>query len=245
MSAYIDSHDTLHSEQAASLALTCPHCLVLSHITPLSIPRYAELVRARPKQIGLVYRCDSCNAPIFLRCAVRSYLPGRIELSPQFSEVERPREKFTFTYLPEEIETLFREALACYSHGAFNAFASMCRRTMQAVFANLGEAGKLHIFDELSELRDMAQIDANSFAAIKRVLFGNDADPGPGLPLFDDDQAGLLLEVMKDLLYQSYVRKGRLQQAMVVRRFFSDQSERPPATRPARQPPPEFSNNPD
>ena len=29
---------------------------------------------------------------------------------------------------------------------------------------------------------------------------------------------------MKDLLYQTYVRKGRLQQAMVVRRFFSDES---------------------
>jgi hypothetical protein len=36
----------------------------------------------------------------------------------------------------------------------------------------------------------------------------------------------VLLEVMKDLLYQMYVRKGRLQQAMMVRRFFSDESLR-------------------
>ena len=35
------------------------------------------------------------------------------------------------------------------------------------------------------------QIDqATSFALIKRVIFGSDADPGPGLPLLDDDQAG-------------------------------------------------------
>jgi hypothetical protein len=46
------------------------------------------------------------------------------------------------------------------------------------------------------------------------------------VPLLDDDQAGLLLEVIKDLLYQSYVRKGRLQQAMVVRRFFSGEAGR-------------------
>jgi hypothetical protein len=46
------------------------------------------------------------------------------------------------------------------------------------------------------------------------------------VPSLDEDQAGLLLEVMKDLLYQTYVRKGRLQQAMVVRRFFSDESGR-------------------
>ncbi len=29
---------------------------------------------------------------------------------------------------------------------------------------------------------------------------------------------------MKDLLYQAYVRKGRLQQAMMVRRFFFEES---------------------
>jgi hypothetical protein len=58
------------------------------------------------------------------------------------------------------------------------------------------------------------------------VIFGTDADPAPGMPSLDDDQSGLLLEVVKDLLYQSFVRKGRLQQAMVVRRFFSDEAER-------------------
>ena len=104
---------------------------------------------------------------------------------------------------------------------------------MQAAFADLGEAGKLRIFDELNELRDMAQVDGASFTLIKRVIFGNDADPAGGVPLLDDDRAGLLVEVMKDLLYQAYVRKGRLQQAMLVRRFFSDEAER---TRPAEEP---------
>ena len=44
------------------------------------------------------------------------------------------------------------------------------------------------------------------------------------IPTLDDYQAGVLLEVMKDLLYQAYVRKGRLQQAMMVRRFFIDEN---------------------
>jgi hypothetical protein len=226
VAVYIDSSDRLQHDQAQSLALTCPHCLVFAHITPMALPRYAELLTHRPRQVGIVYRCDACNSPIFLRFNVREYGVGRVELSGQFTEIERPREKFTFTYLPEAIETLFREALLCYSHGAFNAFASMCRRTMQSAFELLGEPGKLRLFDQLSELREMAQIDAPSFALVKRVIFGSDSDPGPGLPTLEDDQAGLLLEVTKDLLYQAYVRKGRLQQAMVVRRFFSDQAER-------------------
>ena len=223
MSVYIDTNDRLHNEQAASLALTCPHCLVLAHMTPLAVPGFAELSASRPKQIGLVYRCDACNSPIFLRSNVRSYSSERIELSSQFSEVERPKETFNCAYLPQEIETLFSETLLCYSHGTFNAFATMCRRTMQAVFANLGEPGKLHLFDELNQVRDMAEIDVSAFTPIKRVLFGTAADPS--LPLIDDDQAGLLLEVIKDLLYQCYVRKARLQQAIVVRRVFADQSE--------------------
>src|ERR1700690_193760 len=226
MSAWIDNNDRLQNEHAASLALTCPHCLVLAHITPQAVPRFADLYATRPKQVGLVFRCDACNAPGFLRFGVRSYGERRIELSSQFSELERPKEKFSYTYLPAEVETLFREALSCYSHGEFNAFATMCRRTMQAVFVHLGGSGKLRIFDELNELRDMAQIDGASFALVKRVIFGNDADPPPGMPLLDDDQTGLLLEVMKDLLYQSFVRKGRLQQAMLVRRFLSDNTER-------------------
>jgi hypothetical protein len=229
VSTYIDSSDRLHHEQSRSLALTCPHCLVLAHITPLAVPRFSDLNALRPKQIGIVYRCDACNSPVFLRFNVRSYNPQRIELSSQFSEIERPREKFSYTYLPEAVETLFREALLCYSHGAFNAFSSMCRRTMQAAFAQLGEGGKLRVFDELNDLRDIAQVDAASFTAIKRVIFGSDSDPAPSPPPLDDDQSGVLLEVMKDLLHQAYVRKGRLQQAMVVRRFFSDQGERPSA----------------
>jgi len=226
MSVYIDTSDRLHQEQATSFALTCPHCLVLSHLSPQAVPRFSELSAGRPKQVGIVYRCDACNAPVFLRFNVRSYAPARIELSPQFTEIERPKEKFSFSYLPEDVETLFREALLCYSHGAFNGFASLCRRTMQAVFANGGEAGRLRVYDELNEVRDMAQLDAASFVLIKRVIFGTDADPPPGMPLLDDDQAGLLLEVIKDLLYQSYVRMGRLQQAMVVRRFFSGEAGR-------------------
>jgi hypothetical protein len=199
---------------------------VLAHITLQAAPRFADLTEHRPKHVGIVYRCDACNAPIFLRYTARIYGSQRIELSSQFTEIERPRETFNFTYLPEEIETLFREALLCYSQSAFNAFTSMCRRTMQAVFANLGESFKLRIFDQLNELRDMAEIDAHTFNEVKRVLFGSDADPFPNVPALDDQQVGVLLEVVKDLLYQSYVRRGRLQQAMMVRRFFSDESDK-------------------
>jgi hypothetical protein len=224
MSIYIDTHDRLHTDQAASLALTCPHCSVFAHLTPLASPAFADLAATRPKQTGLMFRCDACNSPVFMRTHVREYAPERIELSSQFEEIERPRERFDFADLPAEIETLFGETLLCYSHGLFNAFATMCRRTMQAVFVNLGDSGKLRVFDELNNVRDMAELDVEMFSPIKRVLFGTDADAAPNYPPIDEFQAALLLEVIKDLLYESFVRRARLRQAIVVRRAPPDSS---------------------
>jgi hypothetical protein len=224
MSVFIDSANRFHNEHGATLALTCPHCQVYSHMTLLAAPRFEDLMAHKPRHVGTVYACDSCHGPVFLRYAAKVYAASRVELSSQFSEVERAREKFSFTYLPEEIERLFREALICYTHDACNAFASMCRRVAQATFADLGEAGKLRLFDQLNEVREMASIDEDTFAVVKRVIFSSDTDSRPSIPLFDSYQAGVLLETMKDLLHQAYVRRGRLQQAMMVRRFLADEA---------------------
>ena len=236
MSVHIDSASRLINDQEHNVAVTCPHCEVVSHITPSAVPRFEDLQASKPRQIGIVYRCDACNAPVFARFQVRMYGPSRVELAPQFTEIERAREKFSFTYLPQEVEALFKEALACFSAGAFNAFASMCRRTAQGVFADLGEGGKLRFFDELNTTRDLAGLTAETYGKLKMILFGSEADPRPSPPLLDSYEAGIVLEVMKDVLYEAYVRKGKLRQAILVRRFFLDETAanlapvRPPET---------------
>lgn len=224
MSVHIDSQSHLHHDQEQHLAVTCPHCEVFSHITALAVPQYEQLIEFRPKHIGVVFRCDSCNSPVFLKFTAKMYAANRIELASTFVELERAREKFSFTYLPEEAEVLFKEALICYSASSFNAFASMCRRTSHVVFEDQGDAGKLRLFDELNEIRQLAEIDLESFNVVKKVIFGSDGEAQDSLPVLDPYQAGVLLEVMKDLLHQAYVRKGRLQQAMMVRRFFIEET---------------------
>jgi hypothetical protein len=44
------------------------------------------------------------------------------------------------------------------------------------------------------------------------------------MPEIGDYEAGVLLELVKDVLYEAYVRRGKLQQSMMVRRFFSEES---------------------
>src|SRR6202050_2247432 len=218
MSIYITPQDELHVEHEG-IALTCPHCRTLTHLTPIAVPKFDDLSRRKPKQIGIVFRCDACAEPIFLKFAARSYTALRIELAPNFTEVERAPEDFPLSYLPAESEGLFKEALGCYAAGFFDAFGSMARRTAQSLFRDLGERGKLELFDTLQEIRTLAELDDETFAALRAVLFGSDSDPWPHQPDVDAERAGILLEVMRDLLYQTFVRKARLLQAMNFRKF--------------------------
>ena len=220
MTIQIDAEDQFRAEPQG-ISLLCPHCQTLTHLTAQGTPRFATLTQLRPKNIGVVFRCDACAEPVFLKFAAKAYLATHVELSGNFAEIERPRESFPLTYLPEGSALLFREALDCYQASCFNAFGAMCRRTAQSLFRELGEAGKLGMFDTLQEIRTPAALDDTTTGCVRAVLFGNDSDPWPHQPQLDAESAGVLLEVMRDLLYQTFVRRERLLQAVTFRRFVS------------------------
>lgn len=214
----LDKDQGIRSELEERIGLECPYCGVYANMSPQSVPDAASLLHDKPKHVGLVYQCDACHAPVFLRFAVREYTENRVELLRNFVELERPKERFAFSYLPKDTEVLFREALTCYSNNSFNAFASMCRRAAGSAFDALGEGGKLRGFEEVMAAQDIAEIDDKTFAPIKAVLFGSGEHED--LPLLDRAQAGILLEVLKDMFYQCFVRRGKLTRAIKVRRFF-------------------------
>ena len=222
MTIVINRDQGIESDLDERVGLECPYCGMFAHMSPQSVPDAASLLRDKPKHVGLVYKCDACDAPVFLRFAVREYKDDRVELNRNFVELERPKERFAFSYLPKHTEVLFREALACYSSNNFNAFASMCRRASISGFEALGEGGKLRAFEEVMVAQDIANIDDDSFAPIKSVLFGSGQHED--LPLLNRAEAGILLEVMKDMFYQCFVRHGKLSRAIKVRRFFVSES---------------------
>ena len=225
MNVLIDSTGTMYFGDERETARNCPRCHAFSQMSPTAVPTFDELLLQKPRAIGVVLRCHACNAPVFLRYTTRAFASNRVEFSPQAFDVERPIEKFAFNYVPEDVETFFREALVCYSHNQMQAFAAMARRTAAVTFADLGNSTKLRLFDSLSDVREMGDIDEDTFAVVMRVIFAGVADPLLELPTIDTYQAAVLLEVMKDFLYQAYVRKGRLQHAMKVRRFFAQEAQ--------------------
>jgi hypothetical protein len=206
-------------KQAETLSRECPHCGAHAQLLPVATPSYEALMNARPRHVGIAYRCAACNEPRFVRATVRTFEADRVELSANLLEIERPKERFQFSYLPDDVETLFREALDCYTAGCHNAFASMCRRAFEAAVAADGAAGQ-----RLRELcRDVAQIADLSAATqhtIESVLFAASGPP----PQIGADQAAVLIEVVKDMLYQHYVRVSKLRAAMKVRRYFAGEA---------------------
>jgi hypothetical protein len=218
MAIVLDRDQGFLTDDDEQIGLECPYCGVYAHMSPQSVPQAANLIEEKPKHVGLVYQCDACQAPVFLRFAVKEYFDDRVELYRNFIELERPKERFAFSYLPKHTEIMFREALACYSGNNFNAFASMCRRSAASAFVALGEGGKLQAFEEIVIAQDIAGIDDDSFAPIKTVLF--DTGEEEELPVLNRVQAGILLEVLKDMFYQCFVRRGKLTRALKVRRIF-------------------------
>jgi len=190
----------------------------MSNVSAVAIPRYEYVMRFRLANIGIVYRCDSCNEPVFLRFKV-GLDPGnsRALISEEFEQVERPGEDFDFKYLKGDVLSDFKEALTCYSNGAFNGFAAMCRRTVQSVSADLGAEGKDKVLNQLKDLKDMAQVDEETFALLKQIVIDGHDGAHPHLPKLNADRAAILLELMKGVLYQVYVRKGKIQEAMSLR----------------------------
>jgi hypothetical protein len=207
-------------EQTEPVTRVCPHCGTHAQLLPDANPSFELLAQTRPKNAGLLFRCAACNEPRFLRAAVRTIAAEQVELAPNLAEVERARERFQFAYLPDTVEQLLRETLDCYSLGAHNAFATMCRRTTRAALRAHGATAKSRWQDNLLEVLRVCEVDAVTAETVDAVLFGDGEEP----PTVTSDEAAVLVEAVKDLFYQSYIRTAKLRAAMRMRRFFAEEN---------------------
>ena len=131
-------------------------------------------------------------------------------------------ERYPFSYLPPQVAAYFRDALGCYRNNLLLAFAAMCRMTAQALFEDLGEGAKLKIFDQVEEIAGLAGIDDRDGRIIRNILFDTDAQSLYLPQGLEKTTAAILLETMKDVLHQAYIRRAVLRQRLEMRKFFAD-----------------------
>jgi DNA-directed RNA polymerase subunit RPC12/RpoP len=199
--------------------LKCPHCNSISSLTAISIPDYYSLIRYKLNNVGIVYKCNACNYPVFLKFKVDNYDPpnNRIQISNNYETVENPLETFEFEFLPEPVRSDFKEALACYSIKAYNAFSSMCRRTIQSAANELGVKGNDKVQKQILEMKEMSNIDEETYNILKQIIVDGHDGAHPHLPTLSPSRADILLELIKDVMYQLFVRKGKLAKAAELR----------------------------
>lgn len=208
--------------------LKCPNCNIPSNLSAVSFPRYEYLVRFRPKNVGIVYRCDSCNEPIFLKFEIDKYDTGnsRIFIIDNYIEIEKAKENFELNYLPQSVKEDFNEALICFSNSCYNAFASMCRRSIQSSFQELGAKGKDKVMQQLDDIKETSSMEDDTYEIIKQIIVSSHDGVHPHLPKLSPERASILLELMKDVLYQLFVRKAKIQEAINSRKKDIDNSNK-------------------
>lgn len=197
--------------------LTCPHCSNGTSPVLTSPPKYHPLMKHKPKLVGVGYLCTSCNEPIVLKYAIEEFTDSYIAFQKDFQEVEKPTTKFEFEYIPDDVKADFKEALACYSIQAYNAFAAMTRRTIQSVANELGAEGKTKVQLQLKEMKDIADIDDETFDILKQMMIDGHDGAHPHLPELSAERAAILLSMLKDMMQQIYVRRGKLKKAAELR----------------------------
>jgi hypothetical protein len=211
------SDDNIQALLDSPVNLRCPHCATLSAMIPVSIPRFALMHRFKLKETGIVYRCSSCNRAVFLRHKVES-LGNPVKLSDTFEQVTTSLEPFEMQYLAGAVAEDFKEALTCYASSCWNAFAAMCRRCIQSISESLGAAGTTRVQSQLEELKSMGVTDEETFKQLHAIMLTGHDGAHPHLPALSPARAAVLLQLMKDVLYQLFVRPAKIREAGDLRK---------------------------
>lgn len=195
----------------------CPHCNVRSGVSLVSVPRFEYLHRFRPTWVGIGYRCDACNEPVFLKFRITGF-GNPVQIDEQPVEIQCAAETFDLSYLPADVASDLGEALTCYSQSCWNAFAAMCRRALQSAAVVLGTEGSTKVQQQIESLHAMGVVDDEAFTQLKAIMLTGHDGTHPHLPKLSPKRCTVLLELMKDALYQLFVRKAKIEEAAQLRK---------------------------
>lgn len=211
------SNTGIANYEQKSVRLICPHCGDSTSPIIVSIPSFSQMVKYGLNKAGLVFACTTCKKPIYLEYAY-NLASNQASLSEGPLYILKPKIDFDFEFIPESVAEDFKESLECYRHGAFNAFGAMCRRTIQETASNIGAKDSKKIQHQIQNMKEMADIDDETFKIISQIILDGHDGAHPHLPDLSQERAEILLELMKDVMYQLYIRKGKVAKAAAMRK---------------------------
>jgi hypothetical protein len=196
----------------------CPHCKTGSRFTRISEPNY-ELIRSNGiRAFTADYACDVCLGSIPVTWKITAWVPNSGMPYVDSPRIVVPtREEFNFDFVPETVRREIEEGLACFSVSAFNGFAALCRRAIQAICTEMGAEASAKVRHQIEEMAGLASLsDELKKLATQIMLSGHDGSH-PHLPEVDSERAAVLLSLMVDLTYELYTRPGKVKKAAELR----------------------------
>ena len=88
----------------------------------------------------------------------------------------------------------------------------------------MGAEGSNKVQNQLNDLKSMGVIDDEDFEQLKQIILTGHDGAHPHLPKLSRERADVLLEFMKDVLYQLFVRKAKIQEAAKLRQEAASKS---------------------
>ena len=196
----------------------CPHCSVNIPNLPTKWGGKTYNHSGSNPRNWKVYECQNCGGLILAvsptnTAQITSIFPDKIQ------------ENFEFEYLKGDVAEDFHEALKCYSNNCFNAFAAMCRRTIQSIAKDLGADGKDKVKNQILELKSILNIDNDTYSIFEQIILAGHDGAHPHLLKLSSDRVTVLLELMKDVIYQLYIRKIKIEESVRLRNEAIDKSK--------------------
>jgi hypothetical protein len=94
----------------------------------------------------------------------------------------------------------------------------MCRRCIQSVSESFGVEGTTKVQAQLKDLESMGVADEETFSQLHQIMLTGHDGAHPHLPSLSPARASVLLQLIKDVLYQLDVRPAKIREASDLRK---------------------------
>ena len=162
----------MHFGDERETARNCPHCHALSRMSPTALPTFDELLLQKP-------RIDRPGAALSrLQCArVPALRHARLRQQSRRAVAAGLRRRTAHREIRVQLragrrgDLLSRGADLLFAQSVPGVRVDVPAHRAATAFVDLGNSTKLRLFDSLSDVREMAEIDEETFAVVMRIIF--------------------------------------------------------------------------
>ncbi len=206
-------------EQLTGLQLggICPFCKTGTRFS-LATQLTDRCSKDHAMEVIVGYICDTCSRGIPIRWKIQHWDSQRAAIVAEPELILPVKEPFEYEHVLPSVAKELSEALDCLSVSSYNGFSALCRRTIQAICTHLGAESSTKIRTQIEEMAREASLDDETKRLALEIMMAGHDGSHPHLPDVSQERAAILLELVRDIVYQLFTRPGRIRQSSELRK---------------------------